>query len=320
MKYIDKCSSIAHDISDNFTSSGINSLIFLGFFNSVLAVPTAAANALVIVAILTTSSLRTPSYLLLTSLAFSDLVIGILGQSLLAMMIFSFFSKHAELCCYVLMTCYVILSWTSWSSLFTITAISVDRYLAVRLKMRYKTFVTVTRIRRIIPIIWISSFTAMASIFVLYKDMVTFGVIGGTSQTCCLALILFCYTMSFRALKIHCAQTHPQGNQQPNSATQSNAIDVLKYRKLLKTMIIIVILICVCYLPLIGIFVTVTAPGSYKSKPFRDFMISSGLSTLAGLVTTMTLNSTLSPIIYMTRMRDVRNASAELLRNICSSR
>jgi hypothetical protein len=141
---------------------------------------------------------------------------------------------------------FTISSWTSWASIFTLTAISVDRYLAIRLKMQYRSVVTVRRIRHLLVMIWILSFFAMCSPL-FNTSVLIYSVSCGVCYTICLFVILFCYTMSYRSLKIHCAQIQPQGNPQPNNTPQSNAIDVLKYRKLLKTMILVVVLIFICY-------------------------------------------------------------------------
>jgi hypothetical protein len=216
------------------------------------------------VAILTTSSLRTPSYLLLTSLAFSDLAVGLLGQPLLSSLIFTFLIGHTRAFCYLVIIYYAVASWTSWASIFSITAISVDRYLAIRLKLQYRSVVTVRKTKGLLLFIWILSLGIMCFLFSNFDDTTMVGVFGGVLHTICLFVIMFCYTMSFRTLKIHCAQIQPQGNQQPNSTPQSNAIDVLKYRKLLKTMLLIVVLILICYLPLLGMGYIFLANDQYQ--------------------------------------------------------
>ncbi|XP_031565754.1 adenosine receptor A2b-like [Actinia tenebrosa] len=276
-------------------------MTFLEVINSVLAVPTAAANALVIMAILTTSSLRKPSYLLLANLAFSDFAVGLFGQPVFTFCIFSFKNGNVEGYCYARWILTVFLALFSCGTIFTITAISVDRYLAIRLKMRYRSVVTVRRVRLILASVWLHSIFALSCPFFMSSS--TSSYVATSELVICLLIIMYCYTMSFRALKIHCAQIQPQSNQQPNSTTQSNAIDVLKYRKLLKTMLLIVMLIIVCYMPLLGVFVIFTKPNGNRVVAWY-------------LLSITALNSLFNPVIYMTRMKDLRRVCFQMLRNL----
>ncbi|XP_031565774.1 adenosine receptor A2b-like [Actinia tenebrosa] len=304
MSLAGNCISVTYKISQSVTSSDNSTLLFFGVFNSALAVPTAAANALVIVAILTTSSLRTPSYLLLTSLAFSDLAVGLFCQPLLALLVYTFLNGFIDIGCHLLWACYAISCLVSWASIFIITAISVDRYLAIRLKMRYKTIVTVRRVRCFLFMLWISSFILMMIPPVLDMEVEMFGVVAAISLVTFLLVIVVSYTMSFRALKIHCAQIQPQSNQQPNSTTQSNVIDVLKYRKLLKTMILIVVVILICYIAHSALFGILSVFGVKRVD---------ALIYILGLVSIVNLNSLLNPIIYVTRMTDIGRVCIKIL-------
>ena len=244
-----------NNITKCMESSTGTGFFVLAISNSVLAVPTAAANALVIAAILTKSSLRTPSYLLLTSLAFSDLAVGILVLPFLSASLFGILQDQ-KMYLHLLFSFTLAAILTSCVSVLTLAAISVDRYLAIRLKMRYRSFVTIPRTRCLVALIWSSTVLMDCYLLIVRRFSLTFGVLAVVALITCLLLSVVCYTMSFRALKAHCALTQPQDNQQPNSTTQSNAnaIDVLKYRKLLNTMTLVAGLVFICYLPLIGFF------------------------------------------------------------------
>ncbi|XP_031565770.1 adenosine receptor A2b-like [Actinia tenebrosa] len=279
----------------------MNGLMFSVIINFILAVPTAAANALVIVAILTTSSLRKPSYLLLANLALSDLGVGLFCQPGFAVIIIMKLFEDVEFSIFLLLSVIVVASQLSCVSVLTITAISVDRFMAIRLKMRYRSVVTLRRVSFFCVFSWVAPLvTIVTGIFDMRNAEL--GVVG---LTVCLVVIVVFYTMSFRALKIHCAQTQPQGNQQPNSTTQSNAIDVLKYRKLLKTMIIIVVVILVCYLPIFGLLAIMLHP-AYHDK----------YHIMWGMMSIVCANSTLNPVIYVTRMKDIREACVQILRKL----
>ncbi|XP_031565755.1 adenosine receptor A2b-like [Actinia tenebrosa] len=298
---ITSCFISATNYSKSITNEDAKNMTFLEVINSVLALPTAAANALVIVAILTTSSLRTPSYLLLSSLAISDLTVGLFGQPGFTFIIFSFRNGNAKAYCYARWISTFFLVLFGNATLLTVAAISVDRYLAIRLKTRYRSVVTVRRVRLILMFILLYSIFAVCHPFLLSLTMSN--VLAASVVIIMSFIILFCYTMSFRALKIHCDQIQPQGNERPNSTTQSNAIDVLKYRKLLKTMLLIMMLIIVCYLPLFGVFIIFSKPNPNRVVAWY-------------LLSITTLNSLLNPVIYMTSMKDLRRVCIRMLRKI----
>ena len=297
------CYESLNNITKCIENSTRTGLFVLAISNALLAVPTAAANALVIVAILTTSSLRTPSYLLLTSLAFSDLLVGILTQPVLSAMIFEILLKH-KIGTYLLATLTVGAVLSNSVSVFTLMAISVDRYLAIRLKMRYRSVVTVRKVRCYMVMVWTLAVLVTSYIIIDRKIGQVLGILSVVFVTICLLVIAFCYTMSFRALKIHCTQTQPQGNQQPNNTTQSNVIDVLKYRKLLKTMVLVFMLVFICHLPLIVLF-------SILLRSVGEQMI-----TYWFLISIVYLHSTLNPVIYITRMGDIRQACIRIIRKL----
>ena len=109
-------------------------------FNSVFCLPAAFVSALVIAAVFTSSKLKKkPSNVLLCSLAFTDLGVGLVAQPLHAT------SRAAEVVgdfptyCVTWLVSRVVGRWLSNASLYTLAAISIDRVLAIHLKTRYRT-------------------------------------------------------------------------------------------------------------------------------------------------------------------------------------
>ena len=107
---------------------------------------TFVTNTTILLAIKNTCDLHTPSFVLLGSLAASDLLVGLVCQPLFVA------SKIAELERNLTAYCWLRLlqSRTAWNtsgvSLLTVAAVSVDRLLALILHLRYETLVTVPRI------------------------------------------------------------------------------------------------------------------------------------------------------------------------------
>ena len=103
-------------------------------------IPTSiVGNALVLIAIMRTPSLRSPPIILLCSLAMSDLLVGILVQPLYIANELMSNSSQLKAVTYTMAfsACGV--------SLLTITAISVDRFLALHYHMRYHHIMSTNR-------------------------------------------------------------------------------------------------------------------------------------------------------------------------------
>ena len=104
--------------------------------NIFLSILATLGNSLILVALHKVSSLRPPSKVLYRCLATTDLLIGLITQPLYATYWISLVHEHWSLCRYSLsatgVTGYVL----CLVSLLTLTAISVDRLLALLLRLR----------------------------------------------------------------------------------------------------------------------------------------------------------------------------------------
>ena len=104
-------------------------------------------NILTIHALRKTSSLPKPLKILLLSLAVSDLGVGLLAQPLhIAKMVNPANSTSALV--------YTAKAVFIYSSFFSVVAISVDRFLAIHLHLRYQELVTHKRIVAVVISIW----------------------------------------------------------------------------------------------------------------------------------------------------------------------
>ena len=108
--------------------------------------------------------------------------------------------------------------------MLTLTAISVDRLLALLLSLRYKQVVTLRRVRLLVVSLWLSCF-AFAIILVFYHDiairiMYIIMLLYIVSST-------FCYIKIYFTLSHHRAQIK-EAHQQPNGGPLLN---ITRYRK-----------------------------------------------------------------------------------------
>ena len=134
--------------------SGVDGeLIFLSALNIFLSIAAFLGNTLILVALHKETSLHPPSKLLYRNLAITDLCVGIITEPLLVTYLTSvlalFFSGH---------TLFKV-------SLLTLTAISVDRLLALLLGLRYRQVVTLKRTHIAVIGLWIMCIVGASTTF-----------------------------------------------------------------------------------------------------------------------------------------------------------
>ena len=110
--------------------------IFLSVVNVLSAVVAVVGDIVVLVAIKRSPSLHSPSYVLLFSLAISDLGVGLLVQPLFLMLLSWRVAAVDELPCRAYVAHAVFHSVFTSVSFFIITIISIDRFLAVFLRLK----------------------------------------------------------------------------------------------------------------------------------------------------------------------------------------
>ena len=120
-----------------------------------LAVVAFLGNAVIIAALRNVSTLHPSSKILLVCLACTDLGVGLISHPLLIGYLMS--EGHLKICSYLGIFFYTIGFTLCGVSLLTLTAISVDRLLALLLRLRYKDVVTVKRARILVVAIWLVS-------------------------------------------------------------------------------------------------------------------------------------------------------------------
>ena len=127
-----------------------------------LSIIISLGNSLIFVALHKESSLHPPSKLLYRCLATTDLLVGIFSQSITATYYMSLVHEHWSLCRYARDAAYIIGYTLCGVSLSAMTAISLDRLLALMLGLRYRHTVTLKRTYLIVAIFWVfSSFSRL---------------------------------------------------------------------------------------------------------------------------------------------------------------
>ena len=138
------------------------SLVANCVFNSFLSCTTVILNIVTIHAIRKTALLPKTLRTLLLSLAASDVGVGLLVQPLyISTLVSRLNKKRIRIDCISYKGSSAPINFFCISSLFKVVAISVDRFLAVRLHLRYQELVTHKRVITAVISIWL--FSALTS-------------------------------------------------------------------------------------------------------------------------------------------------------------
>ena len=175
-------------------------------------------------------------------LAFSDLCVGLVVQPVAVVSLLSAFYHRWNFCrvaellwysCSILMTAF---------SLATLSAISVDRLLALSLGIRYRQVVTMKRARLFVVLFLLFStgncVTQLlnAFAFLVYSALMWF---------LWLITSIYCYARIYLVPRNHIqAQVIPQG--QPNGISPLN---LARYKKTVSTALWVFAAVMICYLP-----------------------------------------------------------------------
>ena len=282
-------------------------LIFLAVINIFLSITAFLGNTLILVALRKESSLHRPSKLLYRNLAITDLCVGIIVGPFSAAYWISEAMERWDICFYALHLSSMISSVLCVVSLLTLTAISIDRVLALLLGLRYRQIVTLKKTYVVMLIFWVCSIVA-ATMYIVntlvtswWANMVTF---------LCLVTSIFSYTKIFLTLRYNSIQPQEQISQA--QSTQATPLNMARYRKAVSSALWIQVTLVVCYLPYaVAVFLT----------PQGKLTLHNYLSRQFGF-TVICLNSSLNPLLYCWKIKEVRQAVKQVkdtLRQICCS-
>jgi len=139
--------------ADDLFSSYIANVIF----NAFLCYTTIMLNIITIHTLRKTSSLPKPLKTLLLSLAVSDLGVGLLCRPMYIAYLVVKLVPNAENSFTLSSLFYMVASLLSYASFFGVTALTVDRFLAIHFYLRYQELVTHERVVKVVILLWVIS-------------------------------------------------------------------------------------------------------------------------------------------------------------------
>ena len=278
--------------------------ILIAAVNSFLSVTATFGNVLILIALHKESSLLPPSKLMFRCLAITDLGVGLISLPIYATELLLEINNLRRLCNYFVMMAEITSIVFSGVSLMTVTAISVDRLQRLSLSVRYKHVVTLRRVGAILSGFWLVS--AAVSVMQRFWRLTVDSKVIPTIVILCLVTSGYCYTKIFLGLRRH--QVHHVHQGEPSGG--GTPLNVARYRKTVYTALWIQITLVTCYLP------------QALMRPFEDLFYLSEVSLILGLRYTASLvflNSSLNPLLYCWKIKEVRQAVKDTFTQYCCS-
>lgn len=277
-------------------------LCVVSIISSLVAV---TANGLVLWAIKKTPSLHTPSSALIFVLATSDFAVGAFVQPLVVIKLIALLTNNFPVFFISGIMFYPLAVAFSFVSFVTITAISVERYLALALHLRYAEIVTVSRVITCIgPVCALLLTLTILSFWLWTKkwfEITTIGICLFLGAACTFA-IPFSYYKIFAILRRHKKRIHDE----TSIATRVHGlsqINVSKYRKSVLTVLYVVGSSILTYLPCgISAVIVWRLNTEFSRVMFQIF----------GAI--ILLNSSINPLVYCWKVKEIRRFVASKLR------
>ena len=251
-------------------------------------------NLLVIRALLKASTIPANVKKMFISLAFSDLAVGLslqLMDAIIYAVVWKMASREdnlASLCPTVLSVLSYFMYLLAPAPFMNVIFIAFDRLLAVSLHLRYQELVTPRRVTIVLVSVWIIS-CVLASLFIFFPNEIE--MVAGVISLTGYILTTVVYVRIYKVVKYHQNQIYSQ-NQLQNAQTR----EVHQQRKSAYNSLFVSVVFLACYFPFLPctiLYETDTSEISFLVAQFASFFL-------------ICLNSSLNPIVYCWRYREIR--------------
>ena len=269
---------------------------FLGFcvLNFVFSLVATLGNLLVIRALMKASTIPATVKKLFLSLAFSDLAVGLLPQLMTAIIsaVMLKMASSGDDLAFFCPTVLIVLLYFQYllaiASFLNVIVIAFDRLLAVSLHLRYQELITPKRVNIALVSLWlISCITAFIFVFLPTSNEIVAAVILMIGYV----LTTVAYVRIYKVVKYHQNQIYSQ-NQLQNAQTR----EAHRQRKSAYNSLFVSVVFLACYFPLLPcaiLYMTNTSEISF-------------LIALSASIFLIYLNSSLNPLFYCWRYREIR--------------
>ena len=268
-------------------------------FNSFLSYAAIMLNIVTIHAIRKTSSMSKTLKTLLLSLAVSDVGVGLLGQPFYISLMVEWLQEDNS-GCIANIAFFLIVNAFSLASFFGVVTISVDRFLAIHLHLRYQELVTHKRVVAVMVSIWVLS---------IFLPMIVFWIPQYFLLIKLFLMVIGALLAAAIYIRIYFAVRRLENQIQAMQAENGEMANFISLVKSTVGVFYVCLVFLVCYLPYFISLVALNISG--PSITWKRFLFYS--------CTVMFLNSSLNPVIYCWKMRHIRRAIMNILRKMYMS-
>ena len=252
--------------------------------NVPLMVVAVIGNTLVLSAIFRTPSIHSSSSIFLCSLAVSDLLVGLAVQPV-------YIAHELKPDPGLRKTANILFNMGCVVSLCTMTAISIDRFMALHYHMRYPNLMTNKCAIRTTVTLWL--FVIASSFLMLWR---TLPIVLAVGIFACLLISAFFYTRIYSIVRHHQSAIHLQ-QQAVQSMNTVQSINIARSKKSAMNNFIYFICLVLCYSPMFTSMIIYTIDPTLSSK----------LWTVTNTV--VFLNSSINPIFVLLAFKGASKGS-----------
>ena len=274
------------------------SVVCVCAISSLFALTALLGNFIVMLVIWKTRELHTPSFALIFCLAVSDFLVGLVGQpSFVAYKVAELLENFNGYCKARIIQFFI--GWiTSGVSFLTLSAVCVDRLLALTLHLHYRNTITMRRVVIAMIIVWLFCFIVVIVRFWFPNWL----ILPVTISVLAIGVTALCTIRIFQIANRHQRQIREQNRYMVN--LQNERGDAFKCKKSAITVLYVYGLMLVLYLP----FIAVSAAEAFHGYT-TSLKIGWDYATTIGFI-----SSSVNPVIYSWRTKQVRRAVIEYLR------
>ena len=269
--------------------------VVLAVLNFVLSVTASLGNVLILVALREVSSIHPPTKLLFRCLAITDLCVGLVLQPFYATTKLGSVTRINTDILYYIDESQDSLGFVLGAvSIFTATAISVDRLMALLSGLRFRHLMTLTQVRLVISCFWLAGVSA-GFVYSFYSKVVAYTA-SMLTAILSVGITIFAHTKIFLTLRQH--QCQVQDNfQQGHRNDGGNMLHLERYKRTVSSIAWVQLALVSCYGPFI---VSVTIIKINGLEGMTANMVWTATRTL------LYLNSSLNPILYCWKIKEIR--------------
>ena len=270
-------------------------------FNIFLTYTAFMLNIVTIYALHKTSTMPNTLKTLLLSLACSDVAVGLFSQPLYTFFLINWLRLDNP-SCNAKQVRTISSTLFSGASFLGVVAVSVDRFLAVHLHLRYQELVTHRRVVIVVIVIWV--YNAFLSLMILWGSLGTLDVVGMINFAFSFIITLVVYIRIYLTMRRH--KNHIQSMQIRNEAQSE---EIKNFTVLIKSTVgifYVYLVFLICYLPYLicKAVLQIYGPSIVLKKLYLYSL------------TFVYLNSSLNPVIYCWKMKHIRHAIIDILRRM----